>query len=357
MFGDERSGGVLLFKTDNAGHLLWHRVFGGDDFDIGWSIHQTADGELLIAGQTASFGTGGMDGYLIKVDQHGNELWSRSIGSDLDEEISTVLEALGGGYFLVGNQVDPNDFITDPGEAGYGGFGGRSNPYLVRIDDNGNEIWSRTLESPDNIMATSGSVTPDGGLVLLVTVLHYPSFGEDAALIKVDDNGNELWSRAWTEDSYSGNTFVGAQEGSWLFSGTFETEEHPVSDLFLIQTDPYGNELWRQYYGDPDVWESGHAILETKDGNLLLLASTTDNLFSGRSEILLVKTDDTGNLLWEKRIELFVSSKAHAIQQHRDGGYLITGSTSGYDGAPRTFLLKTDREGNVRDEIESVPLP
>jgi hypothetical protein len=97
--------------------------------------------------------------------------------------------------------------------------------------------------------------------------------------------------------------------------------------------------------------------LQTEDGGLLLLAGKTENLYSGESSILLVRTDDRGRLLWERRIDLFHSSKAHTILAHPDGGYLITGSTSGFDGAPRTFLLKTDRKGNVREEVESVPLP
>ena len=129
---DEASGGVLLIKTDDAGRLLWSKVYGGSEFDIGWSILQTGDGDLVIAGQTASFGAGGMDAYLIRVDAGGEELWSSSYGSPLDESVSTVLESADGHFFLIGNQVDPNDFITDPGEAGYGGFGGRSEIYVVK---------------------------------------------------------------------------------------------------------------------------------------------------------------------------------------------------------------------------------
>ena len=357
IFDDERGGGVLLIKTDESGRLLWEKVYGGEEFDIGWSILQTGDGNLVIAGQTNSYGAGGMDAYLIKVNRQGEELWSNTYGSPLDEAVSTVLESPDGSLILIGNQVDPNDFITDPGKAGYGGFGGRSNIYLVRTDADGNEIWSRTIESEDNVIASSGVTTQDGNLVILGSVLYFPDFDNDAILIKIDQDGNDLWTRSWEEDAYAGYTIAGTRDGGLLFSGILETGENPVADLYLLMVDPDGKELWRKQYGEPAIYESGHAILETDDGDIVLLVSTTESLYSGMSGILLVKADGSGTILWEQSIDHFYSSKANAVLQHRDGGYLITGSASGRDGAPSTFLLKTDREGKVPEHVEMVPFP
>jgi hypothetical protein len=64
--------GVLLVRTDVSGDTLWTRTFGGADFDVGYSVHQTSDGGYIIGGQTYSFGTGRSDFYLIKTDENGN---------------------------------------------------------------------------------------------------------------------------------------------------------------------------------------------------------------------------------------------------------------------------------------------
>jgi hypothetical protein len=125
------------------------------------------DGNLLIAGTTTSFGAQGMDAYLLKVDRDGNELWSKTYGGPLDEMVGAVGQLPDGSYILGGNIVDPNDLIADPGAAGYGGFAGRSNLYLLKVDGDGNELWSRAYDSEDNVLAVSAALMPDGGLLAL----------------------------------------------------------------------------------------------------------------------------------------------------------------------------------------------
>jgi hypothetical protein len=63
---------VYLVKTDANGDTLWTRTFGGPNFDVGYSVQQTADDGYVIAGQTYSFGAGASDFYLIKTDENGN---------------------------------------------------------------------------------------------------------------------------------------------------------------------------------------------------------------------------------------------------------------------------------------------
>jgi len=52
--------------------ISFERTYGGDDWDCGYSVQQTADGGYVITGLTDSFGTGDNDVYLIKTDPEGN---------------------------------------------------------------------------------------------------------------------------------------------------------------------------------------------------------------------------------------------------------------------------------------------
>jgi hypothetical protein len=63
---------VYLIKTDAMGDSLWTKIFGGADFDEGYSIDQTSDSGYVIAGMTSSYGAGSQDVYLIKTDALGN---------------------------------------------------------------------------------------------------------------------------------------------------------------------------------------------------------------------------------------------------------------------------------------------
>ncbi len=47
---------------------LWTKAFGGTDKDWGESVCQTSDGGYIIAGYTSSYGAGGFDVYLIKIN-------------------------------------------------------------------------------------------------------------------------------------------------------------------------------------------------------------------------------------------------------------------------------------------------
>ncbi len=348
--GDDFQGGVMLIKTDPKGETVWQKVYGGDEFDAGWSLIQTGDGGYLIAGETASFGAGSMDAYLIKVDQQGNEIWSKTYGGPLDEGVSSILPAQGGGYLLVGNFVDPNDVIADPGTAGYAGFAGRSNIYVVKIDQDGNQLWSHVFESQNNVIASTGAATPDGGFVILATIIYYPEFDNDVYLLKIDDQGEEIWSRTWQEDAMAGYALAPTADDQFLITGPYEISEDTPADMYLMKVDAQGEELWRTVFGEPGLYEFGQAVIEASDGNYMVLASSVENLYAGKSNVILSSLDKNGGLLWMKPVKTFYDIKAQTMLQHLDGGYVITGSASSNFG--RTYhaiLIKTDAQANVHE--------
>jgi hypothetical protein len=93
---------VYLVKTDSLGGLLWTRTFGGSSGDFGESVQQTSDGGYIVAGYTRSFGAGGRDIYLIKTDSLGGTQWIRTYGGSFDEWSYSVQETRDGRYILAG---------------------------------------------------------------------------------------------------------------------------------------------------------------------------------------------------------------------------------------------------------------
>ena len=71
---------VWLVKTNAAGDTLWTKTFGGSISDHGKSIQQTKDEGYIIAGETFSFGAGGVDVWLIKTNAAGDTLWTKTYG-------------------------------------------------------------------------------------------------------------------------------------------------------------------------------------------------------------------------------------------------------------------------------------
>jgi len=348
-FEPEQQGDIYLIRTNAAGEILWEKTYGEEGYEAGRTVFQTSDGGLMISGVTNSLGAGGMDVYLIKVDQDGNELWSKTFGGPLDE-MAGAWPMDDGGYILGGNIVDPNDVVVDnPGVAGYAGLAGRSNIYLARTDSDGNEIWSRTFGGENNVLASGGIQTPDGGFVILATILYFPDNDDDIYLLKVDENGDEVWSRTWERGMSSGYDLVQTPDGNYLVTGPYsppDDMDRSIRDFLFVKFDPEGNEIWMSTFGDPDVIDYGSVLAETTDGGYVAAGWMVRDLITWDEDIVMVKIDESGQLLWEQIIETDAHSMFGTMLQHPDGGYVIAGSISNGRNFD-IFMIKTDSQGNV----------
>ncbi|MGD9403427.1 MAG: hypothetical protein PVF95_14305, partial [bacterium] len=93
---------VYILRTDAGGDTLWTMTYGGTDHDIASSLEKTAEGDFIITGETASFGAGEHDAYLLKVDENGDTLWARTYGGTGYERGTQVVCAQDGGYAVCG---------------------------------------------------------------------------------------------------------------------------------------------------------------------------------------------------------------------------------------------------------------
>ena len=343
----ELVGGVMLVRTDKYGKLLWQETYGGEGYDFGSTIIEASDSGYLIAGETTSFGAVGSDGYLIKVNDSGQVLWSKTFGGELNEVFNTILPAPNGGYYLVGNIVDPNDFITDPGAAGYGGFAGRSNVIIVRLDAEGNQIWSQVIESKSNTLASDGLISEEGDIYVLATLIKFPEWGDDLVLMKFDLDGELIWLKTWAEENLGGYAMARDKDGNLVITGIRTTEELKRSDFFLLKVDPNGNQIFFKEFGSPVLFEIGRDVLSMDDGSYLILTSATSSFYADRSSSSLFSVDHDGAFLWESKIQIDFSIKGAFFQTHPDGGYVITGIVTDKNGKFQTILIRTNFDGSL----------
>jgi hypothetical protein len=132
---------LQILKLDQIGSLQWNRTEGGLDFDYCYSIIQTNDGGYAAAGSTASFGAGGYDVYMVKLDSGGLLQWNRTIGGAANDAAYSVIQTSDGGYALAG-------YTYSFGE-------GDADIYIIKLDSLGNTCGN---------FSTPSSSTGSGGV-------------------------------------------------------------------------------------------------------------------------------------------------------------------------------------------------
>jgi len=95
---------VYVVKLDANGNLQWTKTIGGPESEIGSSLIQTSNGGYAIAGYTQSFGAGSGDVYVVKLDANGNLQWTKTISAkNKNYSKSSLIQTSDGGYAIAGH--------------------------------------------------------------------------------------------------------------------------------------------------------------------------------------------------------------------------------------------------------------
>ena len=96
------NGDFLVVKTDSIGSTEWTRTYGGEQAEYAYSVDQTSDGGYVVAGFTDSYGAGGLDFYVVKLDAVGDTLWTATYGGARRDVARCVRQTSDGGYIVAG---------------------------------------------------------------------------------------------------------------------------------------------------------------------------------------------------------------------------------------------------------------
>ncbi len=333
-FGHQNYDGILI-KTDATGNTLWTKTLYGSGSDFGRSVQQTKDGGYIALGEYSMGGNRQM--WLIKTDSNGKEEWDRFYGyDDRLEEASEVQQTSDGGYILIGTTT-----YFDPLTGNRAG----SNVFLVKTDGLGNTQWYKQ-KGYDDSEETGASVqqTSDGGYILTGMTDQFDNSG-DLWLVKVGADGSTLWHHHYGVSAVTdkGNSVRQTMDGGYIVVGDTGTSDS--MDIYLLKTDQGGNQQWARTLGGPKADRSA-VVQQTTDGGYVI-AGSTYSYGAGLSDGYLIKTDATGNTLWTRTFGGSSQDYFYSVQQTKDGGYIMTGSTESYGtGSSDIYLVKTDANGS-----------
>ncbi|ANF49243.1 secretion protein [Chryseobacterium glaciei] len=387
--GNSQNNGydLHLVKLNQQGEEVWKKFFVGNNHDFLSATVGTQDGGFLLASTSYSGKSldkkddskGGSDIWLIRLNEFGDELWQKTIGSNADEEARSVIQTTDLGFFVAGN--------VQNSAKGYGS----KDVLIIKLDKNGKELSQSVFGGRGSDEVEKMIPTRDGGALLGIYSRSNAggskkteNFGEgDYWIIKLNKDGKIEWEKnfggkgddhlrtlALTSEGFliggesrserSGNKTVGIEEGT---------------DVWLISLNEKGDEIWQKSFNfkNRDVL-MGMSVInrESEDGSGkstkgVLIGGYTQaegRIESDDEKFWMLYLDENGNEQWRKHVKGESSKKEERlsdIKLNLDGSIILAGTSAEELGKENWKIVKLgDKQIDqliVKQDIKIYPNP
>ncbi|QMU27540.1 T9SS type A sorting domain-containing protein [Adhaeribacter radiodurans] len=351
-----------VVRTDAAGNKLWDKRYGGTKEDYLKSIAPTADGGFLLGGGSESgisgnkkaINKGGRDIWVVKISRSGEKEWEQSYGGQETEDLQKIIALPDGTYLLAGYSNSPvggDKTQVNQGNLDY---------WLVKINMHyGHKIWDKTYGGTANDYVADVLVLNNGDL--LVGGTSFSSVSGDKSqgnqgssdywLLRTDKVGKKLWDNCYggkNQDqllamlSPNTSTFLLAGHSDSGISGQKTQANKGDKDFWLVQVNNKGEKKWDKTYGGSSDENLRSLILDKDGGYVLGGTSFSGNRgdkseeSQGSSDYWLVKTNNKGKKLWDKRYGGSNEEELRVVWTTEDGGYLLGGRSKSDVSGDRT---------------------
>lgn len=210
----------------------------------------------------------------------------------------------------------------------------------------GQQTWERVYGGAQYETASSVQQTTDGGYVVGGKTNSQGGGGSDMYLVKLDANGDTLWTKTYGDARGENiNSLQQTADGGYILAGHIVTTlGTSTRNIFLVKTDAQGDVLWTKEYGDILGYDDANSIEQTTDGGYIL-GGMTGNA-SSNNIMRLIKTDAQGDTLWTKTYLDSLPIAGKVVHQTTDGGYIFGGFSHSLVGE-QCVVVKTDAQGDT----------
>jgi hypothetical protein len=134
-------------------------------------------------------------------------------------------------------------------------------------------------------------------------------------------------------------------DGGFIFAGRTWMAHTASIDVLLVRTDAEGIVMWKKTFGG--VYEDqAFSVEPTSDGGFIIVG-TTESYTNGFTDIWLIKTDAQGSMLWNRSYGGTSYDYGLDVRECFNGGFIVAGqSQQSLTGGKYAMLLRTDELGN-----------
>ena len=330
---------LWILKVDGLGEFSWSKTYGGQGNDIGRDITQTSDGGYIITGYTKSFSSGGdMDLWLIKTDANG-ESCLYSDGGTCSENSSKWIKSFGTSGNDYGNSVQE----TSEGDFIVAGKSGRiPSVFVIKTNSSGEKIWENLYGTGPGDRAQYIIERQDLGF-LIVGKENANNVDDNLCLINIDTDGAEVWHSLYGGGGADGGNHISeVSGGGYIIAGATKSYGNGNwDDLWLVKTSTGGSMEWQKTFGG-SYTETGNYAHE-KDAGGFMVTGSTESIGQGLYDIWVVSTDYTGNEIYSQTFGGSMDDKAIRGARGNSGELLIIGYTESFgNGGENVLFIKID---------------
>jgi hypothetical protein len=218
--------------------------------------------------------------------------------------------------------------------------------WLLKLDESGNLLWEKTYGGKDNDAGNSVQQTADGGYIIIGETKSYSQGKNDVWIIKTDDQGEKMWDKTFGRENFDKGVMVReTSDNGYVIVGWGDQSGGAEGKALILKLDMNGNLIWESLFGDV-----GHNyaddILETEDHNYMVLGSSWVPNGDTGYDVWLMKLNDRGELIWEKKYDRSNSDHGWSLVRVKDGGFLLVGETD-HARDDEIWIIKTDDDGTL----------
>jgi hypothetical protein len=272
---------ACLMKRDSLGDYEWTKTYGGIDWDFAYSVVQTHDSGYVFCGETYNNTNGYSDVYIVKTNNIGDTLWTKTIGGSLVDKGNAIIETSDSNIVVAG--------ITNT-------IADSTQMYVLKLSLSGALLWDSIygdtlVEKAYQIIENS-----NGDFVIAGSTTSKSLGGDKDYLIKgVGINGNPLWEffivngASPTPDDDEAFAIHELQDTKLLISGYSKTGGSSKNIIF------YKLNINGGWAGSSTVIGNNEddfikSIAIGKNGNILG-AGSTNSFGSGMEDMFIVRLD------------------------------------------------------------------
>jgi hypothetical protein len=335
----------------------WEKTFGGDEFDMIYSVEQTNDGGYIACGTTEESGMNYV--WLLKLDSDGNEEWSvvnhdlnasKMTSADMQVLATYVIQTDDDGYIIAGWGI--TDVVVQ-GETAWVQVG-----YLWKVQASGATEWLKHnygdeeelwVYLPYHIIEFEESYMVSGWKIYFNMQGQVTNM--DGMLMKTDENGNVEWEQTYdTGGEDKPCSLCPTSDGGYLLTGCTDGDDVAAGAFWMVKTEGDGNKQWDSIFDGPKFeYSFVRYCFQTSDGGYIMCGNT-QSYGAGKVDLWIIKTDSSGNKEWDKTFGGTQNDYTWSFDATTDGGYVF-GVAKNYGGFGGTkddiWIVKTDKDGNA----------